>query len=103
MIKRAAATFAMGVVLAVPAMLATAGPGYADAPPPPPPLFDIPVEVLPFIHVPPPLGTVVPEIGNNVIDGVVDYNRANPAQVQGGFGLLAGILCPIATLLGNHC
>lgn len=92
--KRTVATVLMAL-----SMTAAAGPvAFADDAPPPP-LFDIPVEVLPFIVVPPELGQYAPPLGA----GARDLILGNPEIVQGGAGILGAVSCAIAALFGRVC
>ena len=91
--KRTVAT----VVLAVSVALAAAP--VAAAEDAPPPIFNIPVEILPYIVVPPEIGQYAAPLGGGARDLILD----NPDIVQGGAGILGNISCAIAGLFGRVC
>ena len=93
MIRRTVTT----ALLAAPFALSVALPALAAADAPP--LFNVPVEVLPYIEVPPIIGDQAAPLGA----GIRDLILGNPDVIRGGAGLLGGISCAIASISAEPC
>lgn len=75
-------------------------PAQAD---PAPPLFDIPIEILPHIPVPPSLHDLIVGWTTGLHDQFLGYNQANPGTVPGIAGPLGAILCAMSTGSAQPC
>ncbi|TSE00700.1 hypothetical protein FOS14_06665 [Skermania sp. ID1734] len=89
------------VVAAITASAAVAAPAAAQADPAP--LFNIPVEILPYIQVPQPIHDAIVGFAGNVNDAIVAYNNANSAVVQGVAGAVGNILCLLSAGSSQPC
>lgn len=89
------------VVLATTAAVSVLGAPAANADEPP--AFDIPVEVIPTIVVPPEINTFAAGVSGAVANAILGFNAGNDAAVRGLFGLLGGGFCALAAGSSSPC
>ncbi len=85
--------------LGLSAQVLAAAPATADKPPP----FDIPVEVLPRIVVPPDISQNAGPTVTMLLNSLLDYNAQNPDVGKALFRGLADVSCGVVTLFGRAC
>ena len=116
-IPLALAVASVGIIVTAPAALAAdkpSGPpppggilgqvfGFLLGPPPDPidtpDLFNVPVEVIPFVDVPDSYHAPARDIGQETNDFVL----RNHAPIEDGAGALGGVICVITPILGAPC
>ncbi|KAA0023126.1 hypothetical protein [Antrihabitans cavernicola] len=86
------ATAAVVLVLGAPA-------AQADQPP----AFDIPVEVIPNIVVPPAVNGAATDLSTAVLNFILGINAGNPGAVNGLFGVVGDGFCALAAGSSNPC
>ena len=116
-IPLALAVAAAGLTISAPMAFAAGGNDYANTPggilgqvfgfllgPPPPAidtpdLFNIPVNVIPFVDVPESWDAPARDIGQESNDFILDNHR----PIEQGAGAVGGALCTITPFLGAPC
>lgn len=94
-----AAVAAAVLSLGVSAQVLAAVPAAAD----PPPAFDIPVEVLPRIVVPPDVSRNAGPTVTMLLNSLLNYDAQNPDVGKALFRGLADFSCGVVTLFGRAC